>query len=282
MRQRDFAIARALPEEHTRTTLRILAMTLCVMDVFPGSGRKCPGGNALNFAVQARRSGFEQVSLLGAVGHDESGRTIRRVLTDHRVEVSHLHQLPGRTASHRVLISETGERIFLPENWDGGVYETFRLSESDWRFVGGFDAIAMIAIDPNYPALFEHRRSDQKIFVDFLDRAGPDEIATAMDQVDVAMVSGTRSIAETLLPETHGSDSVVLVTLGAEGSLALHRGVLHEQPAARVEEVVDTTGCGDAYAGAFMASWMVDGDIARAMSRAAEAASRVLTHVGAI
>jgi sugar/nucleoside kinase (ribokinase family) len=50
----------------------------------------------------------------------------------------------------------------------------------------------------------------------------------------------------------------MVVTLGAEGSLALMDGKEIRSPAIRVD-AIDTTGAGDAFRGGFVSSWLAAG-----------------------
>ena len=74
--------------------------------------------------------------------------------------------------------------------------------------------------------------------------------------------------------------ATVVVKLGAEGCLIRHRGEVLREPAAPAT-VRDTTGAGDCFCGAFMASLVRDGfDLALAARRGAEAASRAIEDYG--
>ena len=53
------------------------------------------------------------------------------------------------------------------------------------------------------------------------------------------------------------------------------------QAALEVDNLIDTTGCGDAFQAAFTVSYFRDGDIAAALFRGANQAARVLKHFGA-
>jgi sugar/nucleoside kinase (ribokinase family) len=75
---------------------------------------------------------------------------------------------------------------------------------------------------------------------------------------------------------------VLVVTDGAKGSYAYHQGHAYHQKAIHAEKVVDTTGAGDGYTAAFIASYMKSqGDIPKAMKNGAEYAVTILSHLGA-
>ncbi|HEX3029798.1 MAG TPA: PfkB family carbohydrate kinase, partial [Clostridia bacterium] len=119
--------------------MRFLAMTVLCVDIYKGIDKECVGGNALNIATQYIKSGADNVSVLGAIGKDRYGRLIRDYFLKSRIDTSHLHEIEGDTASNIIYIDKSGDRYFLPDSWNGGVYDTFRLSEDDWSFVNSHD-----------------------------------------------------------------------------------------------------------------------------------------------
>ena len=72
------------------------------------------------------------------------------------------------------------------------------------------------------------------------------------------------------------SGKLIVVTLGAKGSYAFNKGESIFQPALKVDKVVDTTGCGDAYQAAFSVTFFKTNDIRQSMNAGAVAASKVL------
>jgi fructoselysine 6-kinase len=75
---------------------------------------------------------------------------------------------------------------------------------------------------------------------------------------------------------------VIVVTLGAKGSVGLLNGRSYHQPAIPVNHPLDPTGCGDAFQAAFVVSYWQTGAIEVALQQGAEQAAIVLQHYGAI
>ena len=73
---------------------------------------------------------------------------------------------------------------------------------------------------------------------------------------------------------------IALITLGAEGSVAVSRASRKQVDAVPVE-VVDTTAAGDTYIGAFGVEWLRSGDVEQAMVFASHAASLCVSRFGA-
>jgi sugar/nucleoside kinase (ribokinase family) len=75
--------------------------------------------------------------------------------------------------------------------------------------------------------------------------------------------------------------STLVITRGAEGSLAFEKGQTIEIGAALVDRVVDTTGAGDLFAAGFLAGRCRGRDLRACLSTGAVAAAEVISHFGA-
>lgn len=71
----------------------------------------------------------------------------------------------------------------------------------------------------------------------------------------------------------------VLITMGAEGSLVVTDAGSEHVPALKTD-VVDTTGCGDAYCAGFLTGLLHDQDVLTAARWGTAAAARVATGLG--
>jgi fructoselysine 6-kinase len=272
----------ALPESPKTQNLRILAMTVCCVDVYPQKNEVYVGGNSVNFAIQCMKKSGSDISILGCVGTDGYGWMVIDVLTKNHINVTHLYTREGKTASNRIFISETGDRYFLPDSWDGGVYQTFILSQKDWVFVLEHDIVAIPANNPNFPFALEKLGGNGKLVVDFLDSRDFKAIEKAVPEIALGFISGDKDVVTRLRPLSETVDTPVIVTLGAEGSIALHKGSEFYQPAAPVTNIIDSTGCGDSYQAAFAVSWWKEHNILKAMQEGSLAAAETLTHMGGI
>jgi sugar/nucleoside kinase (ribokinase family) len=76
------------------------------------------------------------------------------------------------------------------------------------------------------------------------------------------------------------SPAVIVLRMGAAGSLVATSDTVLAVSAAQVASVVDPTGAGNCYTGAFMAAWCQGHNLPRSAALAAAAAARVLGHHG--
>jgi fructoselysine 6-kinase len=66
----------------------------------------------------------------------------------------------------------------------------------------------------------------------------------------------------------------------ARGSIAYKNEIEYSCEVVKVGKVVDTTGCGDSYQGAFIVDYLVNSDILSAMKAASQAAAVTLSYIG--
>lgn len=101
------------------------------------------------------------------------------------------------------------------------------------------------------------------------------------DEDEIAALLGDEPV-ESLLRDRDGNCEVVVVTHGAKGSTIHGVGGQRDEVDARpADELVDTTGAGDAYAGGFLYGWARGLDNATAGRIGAVAASHVVAQLGA-
>lgn len=262
--------------------MKIAAMTVACVDLYLQQGMQCVGGNSLNFLTQCRKEEVEETAIIACVGTDDMGLKVREHLESRAIDTSHLYFRDGKTASNKIYITDEGERTFLPDSWDGGVYQDFSLSEADWAFLGQYDILAIPANNLNFFEALKRKAADQRLVVDFLDSRDYSLIERSLPFMDIGFISGDWEMIEKLKPVSRKVDTMVVVTLGSEGSVTLLRGETYFQGAIPVRQVVDTTGCGDSYQAAFTVSWFQHRDIRVAMMRGAIAASYVLQHFGGV
>jgi fructoselysine 6-kinase len=234
-------------------------------------------------ATQCRRSGVDEVAIIGAVGDDPPGRLIERYFARVGIDTSHLHRLAGeRTMTNKIDRDENGERFFVPGAFDPGIRDAFRLSDDDWDFTNTFDVLATTETDPNLKGALERLDPSVKLVVDIHQMHNLSIMAELAKKIDLGIISGGEEQLAQAREIVRDHGAFIIVTLGAEGSVALRPGEEIHQPALPVEEVVDTTGCGDAFLGAFIAAYYGGADLQSALLKGAAAGAETLGRVGAV
>jgi sugar/nucleoside kinase (ribokinase family) len=247
-----------------------------------------PGGIALNVAASARAGGLE-VALVGAVGDDAEGDALLAALSPLGLDCSHLHRLPGATPRQEIRLAADGERRFA--GYHPGVLTGWRLTADDLAFLAGCDAVFAPLAD-GLEAVFDavarlpgpvRKAADFSIDSDLADGSDLDanvsRYAGAFAVCTIGGTPGHRPLAERLAA-AHPEAAIVL-TLGAEGAVAWRHGQRFAQPALPVPRVVDTTGCGDAFQGAFLAHFLAEGGVPAALRAGARRAAATLGRIGA-
>jgi ribokinase len=222
------------------------------------------GGKGANQAIAAARSGAP-TAMFGALGDDDFGRQRRADLDAEGIDTS---SVAGSTtaASGVALIvveEETGQnRIsYVP-----GATMTLTPEQAQTAIDRVKPAVVMTTLEPppeTINALLDGSRNNRASIVL---NASPEAIGARpfLGRIDVLVVNETEAedlLGHTVLPATGEEAALALstlgpvtavVTLGAAGAALAHNGKTASFPAPRVD-VVDTTGAGDAFCGAFAA-----------------------------
>ena len=267
--------------------LRIVSIGECTVDEYSDLKVERFGGISFNFAVHAKRCGADHVSLVSCAGEDH-GKAIRSKLSTSGIDISRFKIVSGNTARQKILLTADGERIFPVGGYDPGVLTLMKISEDDATFIRNHN-ILISACFRQLQNIFDQAMRipfDGWRAADFLDLSDfdrdPQILQKYCDHLAIAFVSGNHQLAEKLQKLSKETDCVVVVTLGSEGSFAFSRGHAIHQPALRVDDVVDSTGCGDAFQAAFTVSYWRDHDLQMALQQGATQAANVIQHLGAI
>ncbi len=263
--------------------MNLLALTPCCVDYYPQRNQSFLGGNSLNVASMWKTlEPSAHVSVITALGTDANAEMILHFLQEKHIDITHVYQLAGTTACNKLRVDEDGERYGIEGSWNGGVYETFLLSENDWTFVSQQNIVAMPGNNPNFREMIQRKNSNQVLSVDYLDVLNHIPLEESIGYTDIAFVAATPDLLTEYKNLAFARNKLIVVTLGAKGSYAFMQGNTYFQPAVKVDKVIDTTGCGDAYQAAFALIYFTTKDIAQSMLAGAKAASVVLQAWGGV
>ena len=199
--------------------MKAACFSVAAMDFFSQQDEYFVGGNSLNQAVRFRQMGH-QSAFVGALGTDEAGDCIAALLQSEGVDVSHMHRVDGCTACNQIINDEMGERFGIEGAWQGNVYEAFTLNDADWDYISSFDVWSTHANSPNYLEALKRKTDGQLMGVDFLHFQDYELLQKSLGTVDIAYFGGTAEMVDDLVRIARASNAVIVLTLGAEGSIA--------------------------------------------------------------
>jgi fructoselysine 6-kinase len=249
--------------------MKAACFSVAAMDFFPQQNKFYAGGNSLNQAIRFRQLGHES-AFVGALGNDDAGDRLETLLKTKSVDISRLYRLNGHTARNKIINDAVGERYGIDGAWEGGVYEGFKLGDADWEFLSNFDVWSTHANNPNYLSALERKSPAQFMSVDFLHLRDFELLQKSLRVVDIAYFGGTEDMVDDLARIAGENRGLIVLTLGARGSIAFEGDQSYMQPALALEKVIDTTGCGDAFQAGFTADYYSTKDIRSALLAGAE------------
>ncbi len=248
------------------------------------------GGKGANQALACARSGAPTV-MLGALGHDDFGRQRLADLQADGIDVESVRLTEGVASGVAlIVVDDRGEnRIsYVP-----GATLTIAPETAMAAFARRKPSIVLTTLElpsNSLEALFhEARGSGSKVIVN----ATPEPASgkALLPLADVLIVNETEALE--LLGESDVSDWVavaarlrtlgpawVIITIGPDGAIADLGGKVWRVPAPPVT-VVDTTGAGDSFCGAFAARLAEGGDPVDALRAGVAAGTLAVTVAGA-
>ena len=277
---------------------RVVGLGLCVMDHLylvqgdaPGEERVryvarqvAPGGMIGTALAQAARLGAD-AHVLSLVGDDAEGRAVGRRLRALGVRTRHLlrsRELPT-TVAVVIVDRDSGARRFVVPDRRGLERRAPAFDLSPIR------AGAALLVDGHFPA--QARRAVRRarevgapVVADF-HRPSP-AVLSLLPFVDYAVVprefaqlwNGGR-INDTLARLRREFGATPVITLGSEGVVWLEGRRVRRMPARRVR-VLDSTGAGDAFHGAFAAGIAQGLSLERTIERANRCGAEACTALG--
>lgn len=262
--------------------MKLTAMSTLCVDVFDDSGEIRPGGEALNFAVNAEKYKALSVSLLGAVGDDQYGKVIIDSIKNRKIDKTCIHVIEGGvTANNRIYLTEEGDRYFKPDSWTNGVYAEYELQEEDYDLIRTSDVIFVNYYCPYFLTLLKMKEEcGFRLAVDFDVVRDFEKLESFAPKIDFFLISGEEEILSVFREWSEKYPGLFNITLAEKGGVTYHNGKEYRVNAVPVEQVLDTTGCGDSYHAGFVCSYLCGGDVVTAMEEGSRLASETLQHYG--
>ncbi|MFI5682729.1 carbohydrate kinase family protein [Streptomyces sp. NPDC051636] len=260
--------------------------------------RTLPGGAGANVACWAAHTGCADVRLLGRVGADAAvwhERELRaagvrpRLVVDPEAATGTVVCLVDTGASaERTFLTDSGASLRLePADWSGALLDgVARLHLSGYLlFSEPSRALAAVALEA------AHARgvpvSLDPASAGFLAELGVDRFLAFAERVDVLLPSRDEAALLTGLPDPVDAAAklsrhvpLVVAKAGADGALVARSGALLARVPAAPAKPRDTTGAGDAFTGAFLASLVTGADPEEAAVSGCRAGARAVERVG--
>lgn len=144
--------------------VRAVAAGFSCMDVYEKLNRCYPTGNGVDWGVHLQRLGIS-VSVVSVTGTDEYGKTMRKMLQQEGIEISHLHEKEGNTCQMKMDLINGVDRVHLEEV--EGVMKDFALTEEDKEYIKTFDYLHTDLFGNILKDLPELRAAGVKVVMDF-------------------------------------------------------------------------------------------------------------------
>ena len=253
--------------------------------------RLAPAGAAGGTAVTLAKLGAE-VHSAGGVGEDLLGETLVRMLEERGVDCSALVRRTEVQTSASVLpIRENGDRPALHVIGANGGYS---LDEVPWALIESADNLHLGGpefLPEAAPKILEFcHEHGVTTSADLLADGWPellDMIAPALEHLDWFMPNDDQAIKLTGADDVEAAATALIergvggvaATCGAEGSVVVTAGETVRVPAFEVE-VVDTSGCGDAYVAGFLRGLALDKPVKESARLGSACASLVAQGLG--
>ena len=274
-----------------------------------GEVELAPGGSAANAAVWARRCGLP-ATFVGKVGRDRFGVLAEADLDDEGVEHYLIHTDAHLTGSVAVWIDHEGQRsmvsgkgadhALLPQELPRELLRgSQHLHLSGWslfadppRAAAGAaaracrEAGATLSLDPASFQMIQELGVER--FVAMTQQLGVDILFPNAQEAAVLSGVPLDSMRENGAPERVAArlaelypGALIALKLDADGALVLPPSAEPERIGSNVNRLLDATGAGDAFAGAFLSRHLRGAPAAAAARFAVGVSEWVIQHVGA-
>jgi ribokinase len=278
--------------------LRVPRMPLPGETLTGGAFRTIPGGKGANQAVACARlsgkvAGAQQVAMVGCVGDDAFGATLRAALVGDGIIDSHITTLPGVASGiASILVDDNGQNSIVIA---GGANDLLSPAHID-AAQGLIEQADIVVLQLETPmdtvvhAIKLARSLGKTVVLNPAPAASlPQGVLELVDylipnEIEAAMLAGVspegadvKALAGAL--QKQGSDNVI-ITLGSKGVHAALYGGDTTFPAEAVQ-AVDTTAAGDTFIGGFVAGLASGMDEAEAIQQGQRAAAWSVTKPGA-
>ena len=252
-----------------------------------------PGGKGANQAIAAAHCGA-QVSMIGRVGNDDFGQRLLLGLNSHHVNTDAVMVSEAvSTGTAVIIVDENGENYICVASGANTLLSIEDIDEQS-KILAQADIILVQLEIPQKTATYTLELARRFGVPTILNPAPvPEIIEPALFDADILIPNQdeTSRLCSEPANDIHSAKlagsallargaKIVIVTLGRRGALALTTNKMFHIPPFNTK-VVDTTGAGDAFCGAFAASYAREKQLDYAVRFAAAAGAIACSKFGA-
>jgi ribokinase len=255
-----------------------------------GGRLEAPGGKGSNQAIQAARAGAA-TAMVAAVGRDGPGDSALALWQGEGIDAGGVARLAGHgTGLAMILVDADAENVIVVDSGANAHLDVAHVEVAAPQIA----AARLVLAQLETPVAATKRAFEiaRAAGVTTMLNAAPAPEAideTLLGLTDILVVNegegraisghaAAEAIGEALLPRV---GKAVVVTLGARGAMLFRKDSPPLAAAPPKVEVLDTTGAGDAFTGAFAARWAASGDPGEALRWGLAAGALACTALGA-
>lgn len=257
------------------------------------------GGGGTNVAIAAHNNGLK-AAVLGTIGSNSFKSMIEQKLHEQDISHSLCNHVDEFYNVSTILLQKNGERTIIHymtphQHLITDTNELKGITKTKMAFLGNLPDVSM-SQRIEVMKFFKSKGISTILNFGVKDCRRPmTQIEQLLKHIDIIILNGHEfaemvkapykdihfkdNIVKWYIPML--SDRLVIITEGEKGSYAYMNNTVFHEPAAKVSEIVDSTGAGDAYTGTFIAHFFKTGDIEDAMKQASRYAVKILSKIGA-
>lgn len=238
--------------------MKVIGLGDNVVDKYEHIQTMYPGGNALNFAVYAKRMGVD-AAFLGTFGTDAEAAHVQESIEQIGLDTSHCKVYEGENGCARVTLQD-GDRVFLGSN-RCGVLRThgLNLTADDLSYIQEFDLVHSGLYGFAESELPKVKELGVAIGFDFSSDFTEEKVNEVVPFIDYAYFScshlKTEEMLNLMVKVTSMGCKLVLCTMGDKGALLYDGSTFYSQEPKLVKPV-DTMGAGDSFITCFMVNYI--------------------------
>ena len=251
--------------------LRVIGVGDNVVDRYLHKHIMYPGGNCVNFAVYARRLGYES-AYMGVLADDAEGRLVRESLIEEGVDLSMAPILYDGETGRSTTRIVSGDRIITDDNDCGSVKASpLRLTKERLDHIRTYDLIHTSCYSFLDDQLSLLRDTQVPVLYDFSDEWDDETLKRICPFISIAFLSGKSLPEDTIRGYLRLAVSkgcfLAISTIGERGAIVYDGKRFYTKPPYNPDGmIIDTLGAGDSFITGFITTYIQGRKIYRQLS----------------